>query len=128
MEGSQASLPKSHTLPREFKYTNDNNPRERRVYVSKPYNSRFPQPSNNSSDGKFSFSWMLFEKINALLPVERYFYMCGHDFLIGAFGDYKYITSSIAPLWISKFLFEHAVQTFKNTVDPLPSSGKINKR
>ncbi|XP_063990999.1 uncharacterized protein LOC135169698 [Diachasmimorpha longicaudata] len=52
MEGSQDSLPKSHTLPREFKYNNETNQvRERRVYANRPYSSRFLQPSNNSSDG-----------------------------------------------------------------------------
>ncbi|XP_011312772.1 uncharacterized protein [Fopius arisanus] len=51
MEGSQISLPKSHTLPREFKYNNEGSqPRERRAHVNKPYSSRF-QPGNNSSDG-----------------------------------------------------------------------------
>ncbi|XP_034946523.1 uncharacterized protein [Chelonus insularis] len=52
MEGSQVSLPRSYTLPREFKYNNVNNfVRERRVNMGKTQSSRFYLPSTNSSDG-----------------------------------------------------------------------------
>ncbi|XP_057334483.1 uncharacterized protein LOC130673481 [Microplitis mediator] len=53
LEGSQVSLPRSYTLPREFKYNNStNNPtRERRINISKVQSSRFYLPSTNSSDG-----------------------------------------------------------------------------
>lgn len=52
MEGSQVSLPRSYTLPREFKYNNSNNQaRERRGPASKLQPSRFYLPSTNSSDG-----------------------------------------------------------------------------
>ncbi|XP_034191703.1 uncharacterized protein LOC117609451 isoform X2 [Osmia lignaria lignaria] len=54
MEGSQVSLPRSYTLPREFKYNHPNNiarDRERRVGSSKVTSSRFYLPSTNSSDG-----------------------------------------------------------------------------
>lgn len=56
MEGSQISLPRSYTLPREFKYHHPNNTareRERRVGNNKISASRFYLPSTNSSDGKF---------------------------------------------------------------------------
>ncbi|XP_024943476.1 uncharacterized protein LOC107270325 isoform X2 [Cephus cinctus] len=54
MEGSQVSLPRSYTLPREFKYNNSGNlgrERERRGGSNKPPQSRFYLPSTNSSDG-----------------------------------------------------------------------------
>ena len=54
MEGSQVSLPRSYTLPREFKYHHPNNTareRERRVGNNKVPASRFYLPSTNSSDG-----------------------------------------------------------------------------
>ncbi|XP_078034123.1 uncharacterized protein LOC144468486 [Augochlora pura] len=54
MEGSQVSLPRSYTLPREFKYNHPNNTareRERRVGSSKITATRFYLPSTNSSDG-----------------------------------------------------------------------------
>ncbi|CAK9817174.1 XK-related protein 6 [Anthophora quadrimaculata] len=54
MEGSQVSLPRSYTLPREFKYHHPNNTareRERRIGNSKVTASRFYLPSTNSSDG-----------------------------------------------------------------------------
>ncbi|XP_016908714.1 uncharacterized protein LOC107995610 [Apis cerana] len=54
MEGSQISLPRSYTLPREFKYHHPNNTareRERRVGNNKISASRFYLPSTNSSDG-----------------------------------------------------------------------------
>nr|XP_012149599.1 PREDICTED: uncharacterized protein LOC100881066 isoform X2 [Megachile rotundata] len=54
MEGSQVSLPRSYTLPREFKYNHPNNiarDRERRVGNNKVTSSRFYLPSTNSSDG-----------------------------------------------------------------------------
>ncbi|XP_012274111.1 uncharacterized protein LOC105696305 [Orussus abietinus] len=54
MEGSQVSLPRSYTLPREFKYNHSNNAirdRERRGGSSKLLPSRFYLPSTNSSDG-----------------------------------------------------------------------------
>ncbi|XP_076641855.1 uncharacterized protein LOC143352831 isoform X2 [Halictus rubicundus] len=54
MEGSQVSLPRSYTLPREFKYNHANNTareRERRVGSSKVTATRFYLPSTNSSDG-----------------------------------------------------------------------------
>lgn len=54
MEGSQISLPRSYTLPREFKYHHPNNTareRERRVGNNKVPASRFYLPSTNSSDG-----------------------------------------------------------------------------
>ena len=54
MEGSQISLPRSYTLPREFKYNHPNNTareRERRVGNNKVTASRFYLPSTNSSDG-----------------------------------------------------------------------------
>ncbi|KAG7206602.1 hypothetical protein KM043_000285 [Ampulex compressa] len=51
MEGSQISLPRSYTLPREFKYHHpNNNARERRNGNNK-VPSRFYLPSTNSSDG-----------------------------------------------------------------------------
>lgn len=56
MEGSQISLPRSYTLPREFKYHHPNNTareRERRVGNNKISASRFYLPSTNSSDGEF---------------------------------------------------------------------------
>jgi hypothetical protein len=49
IEGSQLSLPRSYTLPREFKYHNKNN--ERREGGSRFIGSRFYLPSTNSSDG-----------------------------------------------------------------------------
>lgn len=55
MEGSQVSLPRSYTLPREFKYNHPNNTareRERRVGNNKALTSRFYLPSTNSSDGR----------------------------------------------------------------------------
>ncbi|XP_018305959.1 uncharacterized protein [Mycetomoellerius zeteki] len=53
MEGSQVSLPRSYTLPREFKYNPNSTvrERERRVGNNKIYSSRFYLPSTNSSDG-----------------------------------------------------------------------------
>ncbi|XP_043277772.1 uncharacterized protein [Venturia canescens] len=52
IEGSQISLPRSYTLPREFKYHNGNDPlRDRRGPASKLQPSRFYLPSTNSSDG-----------------------------------------------------------------------------
>ena len=51
IEGSQVSLPRSYTLPREFKYHNKHN--ERREGCSRFTGSRFYLPSTNSSDGKF---------------------------------------------------------------------------
>ncbi|XP_076763682.1 uncharacterized protein LOC143431064 [Xylocopa sonorina] len=54
MEGSQVSLPRSYTLPREFKYHHPNNTareREKRTGNSKVTASRFYLPSTNSSDG-----------------------------------------------------------------------------
>ncbi|XP_017888060.1 uncharacterized protein LOC108629737 [Ceratina calcarata] len=52
MEGSQVSLPRSYTLPREFKYHHPNSTaRERRPGNSKVPASRFYLPSTNSSDG-----------------------------------------------------------------------------
>ncbi|EFN84142.1 uncharacterized protein LOC105183515 [Harpegnathos saltator] len=54
MEGSQVSLPRSYTLPREFKYNHPNNAareRERRIGNNKVPPSRFYLPSTNSSDG-----------------------------------------------------------------------------
>lgn len=62
MEGSQVSLPRSYTLPREFKYHHPNNTareRERRVGNNKVPASRFYLPSTNSSDGAFCLN--LFE-------------------------------------------------------------------
>lgn len=56
MEGSQVSLPRSYTLPREFKYNNSNNTvreRERRAGNNKVPPSRFYLPSTNSSDGEW---------------------------------------------------------------------------
>lgn len=58
MEGSQVSLPRSYTLPREFKYNHPNNiarDRERRVGSNKVTSSRFYLPSTNSSDGRYFF-------------------------------------------------------------------------
>lgn len=56
IEGSQVSLPRSYTLPREFKYNHTHrNIKERREGNSKMPSSRFYLPSNNSSDGKFYF-------------------------------------------------------------------------
>ncbi|OXU24026.1 hypothetical protein TSAR_010025 [Trichomalopsis sarcophagae] len=49
IEGSQVSLPRSYTLPREFKYHNKNN--ERREGGARFTGSRFYLPSTNSSDG-----------------------------------------------------------------------------
>ncbi|XP_011500087.1 PREDICTED: uncharacterized protein LOC105363964 [Ceratosolen solmsi marchali] len=49
IEGSQLSLPRSYTLPREFKYHNKNN--DRRERGSRFISSRFYLPSTNSSDG-----------------------------------------------------------------------------
>ncbi|KAL6437871.1 hypothetical protein ACFW04_004299 [Cataglyphis niger] len=54
MEGSQISLPRSYTLPREFKYNHPNSvakERERRPGNNKLPPSRFYLPSTNSSDG-----------------------------------------------------------------------------
>ncbi|CAL7933438.1 unnamed protein product [Xylocopa violacea] len=54
MEGSQVSLPRSYTLPREFKYHHPNNTareREKRTGNNKVTASRFYLPSTNSSDG-----------------------------------------------------------------------------
>ncbi|GAB1863424.1 XK-related protein [Camponotus japonicus] len=54
MEGSQISLPRSYTLPREFKYNHPNSvarERERRSGNNKLPSSRFYLPSTNSSDG-----------------------------------------------------------------------------
>jgi len=54
MEGSQVSLPRSYTLPREFKYNHPYNvvrERERRTGNNKVPPSRFYLPSTNSSDG-----------------------------------------------------------------------------
>lgn len=50
MEGSQISLPRSYTLPREFKYQNKNN--ERRDGTARFTGSRYYLPSTNSSDGQ----------------------------------------------------------------------------
>jgi len=58
MEGSQISLPRSYTLPREFKYNHPNSvarERERRSGNNKLPSSRFYLPSTNSSDGKYIF-------------------------------------------------------------------------
>lgn len=58
MEGSQISLPRSYTLPREFKYNHPNSvarERERRSGNNKLPASRFYLPSTNSSDGKYIF-------------------------------------------------------------------------
>lgn len=54
MEGSQVSLPRSYTLPREFKYNPNSavRERERRVGNNKISSSRFYLPSTNSSDGE----------------------------------------------------------------------------
>lgn len=55
MEGSQVSLPRSYTLPREFKYNHPNGAvreRERRAGNNKVPPSRFYLPSTNSSDGE----------------------------------------------------------------------------
>ncbi|KAK0088850.1 hypothetical protein PV325_010447 [Microctonus aethiopoides] len=51
IEGSQISLPRSYTLPREFKYNNSNNFRDSRIDEIKMQSSRFYLPSTNSSDG-----------------------------------------------------------------------------
>lgn len=53
MEGSQVSLPRSYTLPREFKYNPNSavRERERRTGNNKISSSRFYLPSTNSSDG-----------------------------------------------------------------------------
>ncbi|XP_071559028.1 uncharacterized protein [Temnothorax nylanderi] len=53
MEGSQVSLPRSYTLPREFKYNPNSavRERERRAGNNKISSSRFYLPSTNSSDG-----------------------------------------------------------------------------
>ncbi|XP_020291822.1 uncharacterized protein LOC109858715 [Pseudomyrmex gracilis] len=51
MEGSQVSLPRSYTLPREFKYNHPSVARERRAGNNKLLPSRFYLPSTNSSDG-----------------------------------------------------------------------------
>ncbi|XP_033224305.1 uncharacterized protein LOC117177628 isoform X2 [Belonocnema kinseyi] len=51
MEGSQVSLPRSYTLPREFKYTNSNHAIKGRRGCSRILSSRFYLPSTNSSDG-----------------------------------------------------------------------------
>lgn len=62
MEGSQVSLPRSYTLPREFKYNHPNNTareRERRVGSNKVTPSRFYLPSTNSSDGTFTLEFIL---------------------------------------------------------------------
>lgn len=61
MEGSQVSLPRSYTLPREFKYNHSNNAvreRERRVGNNKVPPSRFYLPSTNSSDGMYNSNLM----------------------------------------------------------------------
>lgn len=50
-ESSQISLPRSYTLPREFKYTNGLCAKDR----SKAMHSRFYLPSTNSSDGWLNF-------------------------------------------------------------------------
>lgn len=67
MEGSQISLPRSYTLPREFKYHHPNNTardRERRIGSNKVTSSRFYLPSTNSSDGAFLYVIIiLFDKI-----------------------------------------------------------------
>lgn len=58
MEGSQVSLPRSYTLPREFKYNHPNSvarERERRPGNNKLPPSRFYLPSTNSSDGEYTF-------------------------------------------------------------------------
>lgn len=52
MEGSQISLPRSYTLPREFKYNNSNHNIKGRRGCSKILPSRFYLPSTNSSDGE----------------------------------------------------------------------------
>lgn len=57
MEGSQVSLPRSYTLPREFKYNHPNDisrERERRVGNNKVSPSRLYLPSTNSSDGRYA--------------------------------------------------------------------------
>jgi len=56
MEGSQISLPRSYTLPREFKYNPNSavKERERRVGNNKISSSRFYLPSTNSSDGEYA--------------------------------------------------------------------------
>lgn len=51
MEGSQVSLPRSYTLPREFKYNNSNHVMKGRRGCTKMLSSRFYLPSTNSSDG-----------------------------------------------------------------------------
>lgn len=54
MEGSQVSLPRSYTLPREFKYYHSTNmlrDKERCGGTSKIQPSRFYLPSTYSSDG-----------------------------------------------------------------------------
>ncbi|XP_074099680.1 uncharacterized protein LOC141527867 [Cotesia typhae] len=51
LEGSQVSLPRSYTLPREFKYNSGNPSRERRININKVQSPRFYLPSTNSSDG-----------------------------------------------------------------------------
>ena len=53
IEGSQVSLPRSYTLPREFKYHNKIN--DRRDVGPRFTGSRYYLPSTNSSDGEFFF-------------------------------------------------------------------------
>lgn len=57
IEGSQISLPRSYTLPREFKYRKNV---ERRDGGARFTGSRYYLPSTNSSDGMLFSKFYLF--------------------------------------------------------------------
>lgn len=73
MEGSQVSLPRSYTLPREFKYNPNSTvrERERRVGNNKIYSSRFYLPSTNSSDGESTMLLVSFSILQLIIAYRN---------------------------------------------------------
>ena len=61
-EGSQVSLPRTYTLPREFKYRK---PFERKEGAARLTGSRYYLPSTNSSDGTYHPVYCIFRLLKA---------------------------------------------------------------